>query len=308
MAVSKLICVGTSHGLILVFEPSQALKWCLGSTQQGEQHGSVSALAINQECTKLLAGFAKGHLCLFDLSNGKLLQNIPDAHTPFTAVLHVKWTDSPGLALISDSGGSVFEMSIRRTMGMNSNESRCIFSGSRGEVCTIEPLIMGHFLSLPPVIDTLIVAMATISKVIVVSLRPHLKVLFSYPLKGSSATLPLLAWQFVIIQMPDGSKVIDPVLAFGREFDIYFYQLTHSNQNQLTFIPLQRMKVSYTLQALSWLNSRTLAIIDINETLHVIDVKSQEELDKVDLGRLGLVYASSHFKAIATGGNVSRAM
>ncbi|KAB7507360.1 Vacuolar protein sorting-associated protein 8-like protein [Armadillidium nasatum] len=218
------------------------------NAHQGEQHGSVSALAINQECTKLLAGFAKGHLCLFDLSNGKLLQNIPDAHTPFTAVLHVKWTDSPGLALISDSGGSVFEMSIRRTMGMNSNESRCIFSGSRGEVCTIEPLIMGHFLSLPPVIDTLIVAMATISK------------------------------------------------------------LTHSNQNQLTFIPLQRMKVSYTLQALSWLNSRTLAIIDINETLHVIDVKSQEELDKVDLGRLGLVYASSHFKAIATGGNVSRAM
>ena len=33
MAVGNVICVGTSHGLILVFEPTQALKWCLGSQQ-----------------------------------------------------------------------------------------------------------------------------------------------------------------------------------------------------------------------------------------------------------------------------------
>ena len=90
MAIGTLICVGTSHGLILVFEPSQALKWCLGSTEIGDQHGSVSALGLNQDCSKLLAGFAKGHLCLFDLTNGKLLQNIPDAHTPFSAVIHIK--------------------------------------------------------------------------------------------------------------------------------------------------------------------------------------------------------------------------
>lgn len=33
MAVGNIICIGTSHGLILVFEPTQALKFCLGSTQ-----------------------------------------------------------------------------------------------------------------------------------------------------------------------------------------------------------------------------------------------------------------------------------
>ena len=33
MSVGNVICVGTSHGLILVFEPTQALKWCLGSNQ-----------------------------------------------------------------------------------------------------------------------------------------------------------------------------------------------------------------------------------------------------------------------------------
>lgn len=58
-----------------------------------------------------------------------------------------------------------------------------------------------------------------------VSLRPQLKVLFSHPLKASASTLPLLAWQFVVIQMPDGTRVIDPVLAFGREKNVYFYQV-----------------------------------------------------------------------------------
>ncbi|CAL4079363.1 unnamed protein product [Meganyctiphanes norvegica] len=307
MAVGNVICVGTSHGLILVFEPTQALKFCLGSDQLGEQYGSISALALNIDCSRLLAGFAKGQICLFDLTSGKLLQTIAEAHTPFTAVLHLKWTDYPGLAVISDSGGSVFELAVKRTMGLNSNESRCIFSGSRGEVCTIEPLQMSQFHA-TPLVDTVILAMATISKVIVVSLRPQLKVLFSHPLKAASATLPLLAWQFVVIQMPDGTRVIDPVLAFGRERTVYFYQLTHGSREDLHFIPLQKMTIDYVAQSISWLNSRTLAVMDTREHLHVIDVKTQEELETVDLAHLGLVYASPHFKAISTGGNVSKAM
>ncbi|XP_066963121.1 vacuolar protein sorting-associated protein 8 homolog [Macrobrachium rosenbergii] len=307
MAVGNVICIGTSHGLILVFEPTQALKYCLGSTQLGEQYGSVSALALNNDCTRLLAGFAKGQICLFDLTSSKLLQTISDAHTPFTAVLHLKWTDYPGMAVISDSGGSVFELSIKRTMGLNSNESRCIFSGSRGEVCTVEPLLMSQFRANPGT-ETIILAMATISKVIVVSLRPQLKVLFSYPLKASASTLPLLAWQFVVIQMPDGVRVVDPVLAFGREKSVYFYQLTHGSQEELRFLPLQKMVLTYIVQAMAWLNSRTLAVMDTREQLHIVDVKSQEELEMVDLAHLGLVYASPHFKAIATGSNVSKAM
>ncbi|KAK4298989.1 hypothetical protein Pmani_028696 [Petrolisthes manimaculis] len=307
MAVGNIICIGTSHGLILVFEPTQALKFCLGSTQLGEQYGSVSALALNHDCSRLLAGFAKGQICLFDLTTSKLLQTISDAHTPFTAVLHLKWTDYPGMAVISDSGGSVFQLSIKRTMGLNSNESRCIFSGSRGEVCTVEPLIMSH-LRATPLVEPVILAMATISKVIIVSLMPELKVLFTFLLRASATTLPLLAWQFVVIQMQDGTRVIDPVLAFGREKNVHYYQLTHGSQEELQFVPLQKTTVSYVMQGLAWLNTRMLAVFDTRERLHVIDVKTQEELEEVDLAHLEVVYASSHFKAIATGGNVSKAM
>ena len=51
-----------------------------------------------------------------------------------------------------------------------------------------------------PLSNRIIVAMATISKVIVLTIRPAMKVLFTFPLMGSSKSLPILSWQFVIIQ------------------------------------------------------------------------------------------------------------
>ena len=58
------------------------------------------------------------------------------------------------------------------------------------------------------------------------SIRPRMRVLFTQSLQHTSpATLPLLAWQFVIIQMVDGTRVVDPVLAFARESNIFFYQV-----------------------------------------------------------------------------------
>ncbi|CAG2207100.1 VPS8 [Mytilus edulis] len=35
IVVSSLIAIGTSHGLVLVFDPKQVLKWCQGSTAVG---------------------------------------------------------------------------------------------------------------------------------------------------------------------------------------------------------------------------------------------------------------------------------
>ncbi|GFR94598.1 vacuolar protein sorting-associated protein 8 homolog [Elysia marginata] len=66
------------------------LKWCLGSTAVGAQYGSVSALSFNRDCTRLLCGFARGQITMWDLTTGKLLRTITDAHPPGTAVLHIK--------------------------------------------------------------------------------------------------------------------------------------------------------------------------------------------------------------------------
>lgn len=57
-----------------------------------------------------------------------------------------------------------------------------------------------------------------------------------------------------------------------------------------------------------WLNPRTLVLMDSGEKLHAVDRPSQEELETLDLAEVQLVYNSSHFKSLATGGNVSQAL
>lgn len=52
----------------------QVLKCSLGGRNFGHNYGSVSALSFNSDSSRLLAGFAKGHIVHFDLVNGKQLQ------------------------------------------------------------------------------------------------------------------------------------------------------------------------------------------------------------------------------------------
>lgn len=49
-------------------------------------------------------------------------------------------------------------------------------------------------------------------------------------------------------------------------------------------------------------------LLDSVEKLHVIDRHTQEELETVEISEVQLVYNSSHFKSLATGGNVSQAL
>ncbi|GFT81859.1 vacuolar protein sorting-associated protein 8 homolog [Nephila pilipes] len=308
MAVSSVIAIGTFHGIVLIFDPQQVLKWCLGSTEYGEKYGSVSALAFNTDCSRLLAGYSRGEITMWDLHKGKLIRIISDAHPMQNAVLHIKFSDDPTLALCSDSGGSVFELNFKRVMGTRTCETRCIFSGSRGEVCALEPLRMTpHFRSHPSQ-EVCLVALGTVTKVIAVTVRPSLRVWFTHALRADPDTLPVLSWQFVVIQVSSTTRIIDPVLAFGRQSTIYFFQVNFASAEKINFIPLQKIELTYIFQNFAWLNSRTLVTLDVSEHLHVIDVKSDEELEILDLADVQLVYGTTHFKGLATGGNVSKAM
>ncbi|CAH3128652.1 unnamed protein product [Porites lobata] len=307
MAVSSLICIGTSHGVVLVFDPQQALKLVLGNTSIGAEYGAVTALGINMECTRLLCGHARGQITMWDLQSGKLLRTIIDAHPLGSAVLHVMFTDDPSVAICSDSGGSVFVLSFKRVIGMRTYESTCLFSGSRGEVCTMAPLHMHEGMKDHPLYEQSFLALATLAKVLIVTLKPDLEVLFTHTLKGPVDSLPLLSWQFAIIQVA-AEKVIDPVIAFARGTEIYFYQAHSRAEKQIKFVFLQRIETSYKLVALDWLNPQIIATVDSLERVHVIDVRSMEELEVLDLSSVRLVYSSSYFKSLSTGGNVSKAL
>uniref|UniRef100_A0A8D2P029 Vacuolar protein sorting-associated protein 8 homolog n=1 Tax=Zosterops lateralis melanops TaxID=1220523 RepID=A0A8D2P029_ZOSLA len=303
-AASNLIAVGTSHGLALIFDQNQALRLCLGSTAVGAQYGAISALSINNDCSRLLCGFAKGQITMWDLASGKLLRSITDAHPPGTAILHIKFTDDPTLAICNDSGGSVFELSFKRVMGVRTCESRCLFSGSKGEVCCIEPLHAKVDLRDHPITQYSLLAMASLTKILVIGLKPSLKVWMTFPYgRMDPSSVPLLAWHFVAVQ-----NSVNPMLAFCRGDVVYFLLVKRDDSGAIHVTKQRQLHLHYDLINFTWINSRTAVLLDSVEKLHVIDRQTQEELETIEISEVQLVYNSSHFKSLATGGNVSEAL
>ena len=92
LAATHLIAIGTQHGLVLVFDSSQVLKWLLGGAELGRDYGAVSCLAISSDSTRLLVGFARGQLVEWDLTQGKLIRDLPEVHPSGSAVTMVSFT------------------------------------------------------------------------------------------------------------------------------------------------------------------------------------------------------------------------
>ncbi|XP_058128203.1 vacuolar protein sorting-associated protein 8 homolog [Anopheles ziemanni] len=301
-AVSMMIAVGTSHGHILAFDCTQTLKWCC---QEGVLQGAVAAMAFNEDNSRLLAGFARGGILMIDTQTGDVIRTLTDVITPNTGVLHLKWTNKPALALCADSGGSVWSLNFTRRLGIRGCDARCLFSGARGEVCTVEPLLFGE--EEHPLKTYTLVALATLSKFFVVLIRPRLKVIKFHPMVSYPDCLPLLAWQMVLIQAADSRRTIDPVLAAARGSDLFFYQLTN-NSGRISLLFLRHIQLSYNLLAVHWLGPKTIACLDTKEILHLSDVRTSRQLEQIDLSNVGLMYNSAQFKGLATGGNVSPAL
>ncbi|XP_028409020.1 vacuolar protein sorting-associated protein 8 homolog [Dendronephthya gigantea] len=309
MAVSTIIAVGTSHGIVLIFDAKQTLQLVLGTTSQGAEYGAVTALGINTNSTRLLCGHAKGQITMWDLTTGKCVRSILDAHPPGSAVLHVLFTDDLTEAVCSDSGGSVFLLTFKKVIGVRTYDSQVVFSGSRGEVCVLAPLHFPESLKSNPLSERSLLALATLTKVVVLSLRPQFSVVFSFGLKGSLDSLPLLAWNFVVIQHEDSSRLLTPVLAFARESKIYFCMAhTNGDDDNIVFTKLDLINTKFKIISIHWLDSQLIGLVDALERIHLMDVRNGEILETLDLDSVQLVYSSSFFKSLSNGGNVSEAL
>ncbi|CAH0546236.1 unnamed protein product [Brassicogethes aeneus] len=297
----KFVAVGTSHGYILAFDSEQKLCWCCHDVSLQDQ-GAISALAFNLESTRLLVGYERGFVSMVDATSGDIIRKLPDAHAPQTAVLHLRFTFMNNLALCGDSSGCVFLLSFSRRLGVRGWDSKCLFSGARGEVCVFEPLTQGYNINF--LNKNILVAMATLSKVIVISVRPRIKVHFSQQLPRISTSLPLISWQLVSV-----GKTFQPVLAWGRGNELHYTRvLTYGpNNNKIRLLPLRSVQLPYAMNALHWLGTKHLALLDASENLHLVEVRTQRELEVLEVAGAGLVYGSAHFKALAVGGGVSEA-
>lgn len=65
---------------------------------------------------------------------------------------------------------------------------------------------------------------------------------------------------------------------------------------------------SVCMCVLQWVDAYTVAALDPRENVHLLSVKDDSEVEVFDLAHVELVYNSSFFKSIETGGNVSQAL
>lgn len=99
------------------------------------------------------------------------------------------------------------------------------------------------------------------------------------------------------------------MLAWARGSELHYTRvLTYGpNNNKIRLLPLRNVQLPYTLNALHWLGTRHLALLDTSENLRLVEVRTQRELEMLEVASAGLVYSSAHFKALAVGGGVSEA-
>ena len=132
LAVSALIAVGTSKGLVLGFDYHQTLKIIIGQGTKATECGSVTALAIAADYSTIAAGHANGHIFTWEinrpsqpflrippLDRSVLRQNThPDGHISNCAILHIGFLGTRHTAIVSaDSCGMAFSHLATRGLG-----------------------------------------------------------------------------------------------------------------------------------------------------------------------------------------------
>lgn len=132
MAVSALIAVGTSKGLVLGFDYHQTLKIIIGQGTKATECGSVTALTVSADYSTIASGHANGHIFTWEINrparpflqipalerNALQQQQHPDGHLSGSAILHIGFLGTRHTALVSaDAGGMAFSHLATRGLG-----------------------------------------------------------------------------------------------------------------------------------------------------------------------------------------------
>ena len=132
LAVSALIAIGTSKGLILGFDYHQTLKIIIGQGTKATECGSVTAISIAADYSTVACGHANGHIFTWEISKpAKPFLQLPplgtdalrnakhgDGHVEGCAILHIGFLATRHTALVSaDAAGMAFCHLATRGLG-----------------------------------------------------------------------------------------------------------------------------------------------------------------------------------------------
>ncbi|WYZ44317.1 hypothetical protein EsH8_VII_000753 [Colletotrichum jinshuiense] len=323
IAVSASIVLGTSKGIILMFDYNQVLKTIIGPGTKAVESGAITAIAISADHTTIAGGHANGSIFTWEtnrasrpflhiphLDQTQLQNRTADGHLPGVAVTHLGFLGTRHTALVSadDRGMAFSHLATRGTGSLGRTVKTTRILGRYPNTApptgkSLKPSTVLAFNSLPlgnteRATDTMgLTAMLTPYLLVIVSTTPvaqtQHKSARPKDVAHHSAMTGCLAW-FPAVKL----KVPDPVTGS----DISKVKLVYCWSNVLTVLDVDeipaenkdkpptlkfkarsRWKCEEAIVAVQWLSRSVLTVLTITQRLIVLEDRTMRMTEGFDL-------------------------
>lgn len=322
LAVADQLVIGTSKGIVLVFDHQQNHKAIIGSGTKATECGAVTALAISADHSTVAVGHATGHVFTWELArsarpflhiqpidNSQAQARRGDGHVAASAVLHVGFLGYRHTALVSaDDRGMAFSHLATRGMGPVGRVvrttrilgrypdvvARSTKPSKKSSVLAFSPLPLGNMELRTDALG--LVAMLTPYLLVIVSTTPvaqtQHKAARPKEVAAHSAMTAALAW-FPAIKLKSQESEISKTKLVYAWSNILTVLEVHEAQSDdeadkdkppdLQFLARSRLQADEAIVAVQWLNKSVMAVLTITQQLLIVEDGTMHVTEAFDL-------------------------
>ncbi|GAB0135888.1 hypothetical protein EsDP_00004210 [Epichloe bromicola] len=340
LAVSALIALGTSKGIILIFDLNQNLKMIMGPGTRAVESGTVTAIAISADHTTVAGGHANGNIFTWDTSRAsrpflfiphldatQVENKTADGHVPNAAVVHLGFLGTRHTALVSadDRGMAFSHLASRGTgaLGRTVRTTRILGRYPNAPAPSGKPIKPSTVLAFAP-LPLGNVEKATDSFGLTAMLTPYLLVIVSTTpiaqtqhksarpkdVPAHSAMTGCLAWfpavKLKIADTHTRSEIskVKLVYSWSNVLTILDVDESHGEDKDqptsLEFKARSRWKCEESIAAVQWLSRSVLAVLTISQRLIILEDRSMRMTEAFDLLQKHIYHADLFSRQLHT--------
>ncbi|KAL3457084.1 Golgi CORVET complex core vacuolar protein 8-domain-containing protein [Aspergillus heterothallicus] len=321
MVVSTSIVIGTSRGIILVFDYQQSLRTVIGPGTKAVECGAIQSLALSADHSTVAAGHDSGDILTWEISRSARpflhIQPIPanqvemrrsDGHIARSPVIHLGFLGTRRTALVSaDKRGMAFSHLATRGMGAMGRTVKTTRVLGRYPQSTVEatrprkPSSVLAFSPLPlgnveqPYDSLGLVAMLTPYLLVIVSTTPvaqtQHKSARPKEVVAHGAMTGALAW-FPAIRLKgkdsetSKTKLVycwSNVLTVMDVAEVETDEPSRDRPPSLEFRPRSRWRADEAIVAVQWLSRSVMAVLTITQQMLILEDHTMRITNAVDI-------------------------
>ncbi|PTU23364.1 hypothetical protein P175DRAFT_0432192 [Aspergillus ochraceoroseus IBT 24754] len=322
MVVSTSIVLGTSKGIVLVFDYQQSLRAVIGPGTKAVECGAIHSLALSADHSTVAGGHVSGDIFTWEISRparhflhippipaNQIETRLSDGHISGTPVIHLGFLGTRRTALVSaDKRGMAFSHLATRGMGAVGRTVKTtrilgrypqpISEVSRprkpSSVLAFSPLPLGNVEE--PTDSLGLVAMLTPYLLVIVSTTPVAQTQHKSPrpkeVAAHGAMTGALAWFPAIRLKGKDTQTSKTKLVYCWSNVLTVLEVSEMDTDEppnrdrppaLEFRPRCRWKADEAIVAVQWLSRSVLAVLTITQQLLILEDHTMRVTEAIDL-------------------------